>query len=123
AFEPDAKRRAYDNGFNVPTTFTSALSTPSSHSDGNTAATAAAAAAAAAAAINEFNGNAVATSVAAAANTITRSMYSDRYLLEENQTLRRQLDELKQQTADLMAANEYLMEQNAQLRSLNGMPA
>lgn len=38
-------------------------------------------------------------------------------LEEENSALRRRVEELKKQVADLMATNEFLLEQNAQLRA------
>lgn len=41
----------------------------------------------------------------------------NRFLEEENSALRRRIDELKKQVADLMATNEFLLEQNASLRS------
>ena len=148
-YEPDPKRRAFDSGYNTPTTFTFAnnnannqlcvtntlnhqlhhhsnpvngtsnseptASTNSTTSCSNAAQTAALAAAIA---INELNGSNVPTS--ATSNTITRSMYSNlndnRFLYEENNSLRRKIDELKQQVVDLMNANEFLLEQNAQLR-------
>ncbi|RWS05227.1 Zinc finger CCCH domain-containing protein 10-like protein [Dinothrombium tinctorium] len=48
-----------------------------------------------------------------------QSLYSNtRFLEEENTALRRRIDELKKQVADLMATNEFLLEQNAQLRTL-----
>ena len=40
-----------------------------------------------------------------------------RFLEEENSALRRRIDELKKQVADLMATNEFLLEQNASLRA------
>ena len=45
------------------------------------------------------------------------SAASNRFLEDENSALRRRIDELKKQVADLMATNEFLLEQNAQLRS------
>lgn len=52
----------------------------------------------------------------------SEDMYShgqagSRFLEEENSALRRRIDELKKQVADLMATNEFLLEQNASLRS------
>lgn len=158
-FEPEAKRRAFDNGYNTPTTFTFANnansqlcvtpalthhnqmhnnSTSSSNpvsADPTSSTTAVIAAssflpAAAAAVVNEMSGsinNSISGSnvSTSSANTITRSMYSNindnRFLFEENNVLRRQIDELKQQIVELMNANEFLLEQNAQLRNL--MPA
>lgn len=62
-------------------------------------------------------GSAMQAAAAAAAMPPT-SMYNARYLEEENAALRRRIDELKKQVADLMATNEFLLEQNAQLRTL-----
>ena len=141
-FEPDAKRRAFDSGYNTPTTFTFAnnansqllvtnalnqihnsaghpnnTNTSSSETSSQSAQTAVLAAAVNA--INELNGSNVTTS--SSANTITRSMYNNlnesRFLLEENNNLRREIDKLKQQVVELMNANEFLLEQNAQLRN------
>lgn len=39
------------------------------------------------------------------------------FLEEENAALRRRIEELKKQNADLMATNDFLLEQNASLRS------
>lgn len=148
-FEPDAKRRAFDSGYNTPTTFTFAnnnansqllvtnalnqihnnashpnsTNTPNPETSSQSAQTAVLAAAVNA--INELNGSNVTTS--SSANTITRSMYNNlnesRFLLEENNNLRREIDKLKQQVVDLMNANEFLLEQNAQLRNLSILPA
>lgn len=143
-FEPDAKRRAFDSGYNTPTTFTFANNNansqllvttalnqihnnathPSNTNPANPETSSAQSAqtavlAAAVNAINELNGSNVTTS--SSANTITRSMYNNlnesRFLLEENNNLRREIDKLKQQVVDLMNANEFLLEQNAQLRN------
>ncbi|XP_054163558.1 zinc finger CCCH domain-containing protein 10-like [Oppia nitens] len=55
----------------------------------------------------------------ASAGLAQNAMYSSaRYLEEENAALRRRIDELKKQVADLMATNEFLLEQNAQLRAI-----
>ncbi|KAI1278774.1 Zinc finger CCCH domain-containing protein 10 [Halotydeus destructor] len=49
----------------------------------------------------------------------SQSLFNNtRYLEEENTALRRRIDELKKQVADLMATNEFLLEQNAQLRNM-----
>lgn len=40
-------------------------------------------------------------------------------LEEENSALRRRIEDLKKQVADLMATNDFLLEQNAQLRALS----
>jgi hypothetical protein len=146
-YEPDLKRRAFDTGFNTPTTFTFAgnnasnqllvtnalnhqlhnstqANTSNADTNSQTAQTAALAAVAAAAAINSglangtINGSNASTS--STANTITRSVYNlneQRFLIEENNAFRRKIDELKQQVVDLMNANEFLLEQNAQLRN------
>ena len=143
-FEPEAKRRAFDSGYNTPTTFTFANNNANSQllvttalnqihnnathpNNTNTAnpetssaqSAQTAVLAAAVNAINELNGSNVTTS--SSANTITRSMYNNlnesRFLLEENNNLRREIDKLKQQVVDLMNANEFLLEQNAQLRN------
>lgn len=56
----------------------------------------------------------------AAPNALTpQAIYSNtRFLEEENTALRRRIEELKKQVADLMATNEFLLDQNAQLRTL-----
>ncbi|XP_053210082.1 zinc finger CCCH domain-containing protein 10-like [Panonychus citri] len=43
---------------------------------------------------------------------------NSRFLEDENFNLRRHIEELKKQVADLMASNEFLIEQNAQLRTI-----
>ncbi|KAK8782714.1 hypothetical protein V5799_015945 [Amblyomma americanum] len=46
-----------------------------------------------------------------------------RVLQQENAILRRKVDELKKQVADLMATNEFLLDQNAALRLSKQAPA
>ena len=69
------------------------------------------------------NGPSAALHTNAGAGLGPNSIYnSARYLEEENAALRRRIDELKKQVADLMATNEFLLEQNAQLRTKAQQP-
>jgi len=74
---------------------------------------------AAAASLADFEYNASTGALRTTASLPPNTIYSStRYLEEENAALRRRIDELKKQVADLMATNEFLLEQNAQLRTI-----
>ncbi|RWS28657.1 Zinc finger CCCH domain-containing protein 10-like protein [Leptotrombidium deliense] len=109
---PEPKRRAYDAGTGFGTAFTFGA---------DRGAGVGLASIAGAALGPEFDyGASAGSALGATAGAIShQSLYSNtRFLEEENTALRRRIEELKKQVADLMATNEFLLEQNAQLRTL-----
>ena len=110
---PEPKRRAYDTSPSF-----SSNSFPSFAADRSAGLGLAALNGAASLADFEYNGPSGALHTNAGASLAPNTIYSSaRYLEEENAALRRRIDELKKQVADLMATNEFLLEQNAQLRT------
>lgn len=119
---PEPKRRAYETS----ATFSSAQNSFASFAADRSAGLGLAAMNGAAnlADFEYSNGpSAAALHTNAGAGLGPNSIYnSARYLEEENAALRRRIDELKKQVADLMATNEFLLEQNAQLRTKAQQP-
>lgn len=113
---PDAKRRALDNG----QAFSSAVYPPYAEPSRAAAGLSALGSGHEYDVYGGVNSAATAAGLNAASLQTQASLYNNtRYLEEENTALRRRIDELKKQVADLMATNEFLLEQNAQLRNLN----
>lgn len=111
---PEPKRRAYDSGSFGSASFGFGAERAGLSVGGL-------ASAAGLSAEFEYSGG-VGNALQAAAAIAPQSMYNARFLEEENAALRRRIDELKKQVADLMATNEFLLEQNAQLRTLGKAP-
>ena len=111
---PEPKRRAYDTSASFNSNTFASFATDRSAGLGLAALNGAASLA-----DFEYNsGPSSAMHANAGAALAQNTIYSSaRYLEEENAALRRRIDELKKQVADLMATNEFLLEQNAQLRT------
>jgi hypothetical protein len=108
---PEPKRRAYDTQTFSATNFGGFAAERNSLGLGGLTS-------AAAQSLADFEYNASTAALHTTASLPNTIYSSARYLEEENAALRRRIDELKKQVADLMATNEFLLEQNAQLRTM-----